>query len=106
MIEISRGVRRIRPSIGVSSEEDLSQSVIVLLAHHQRAVARQHDIDGSIELGALWGTILLSGRAIAGDRGDFARRADDADAMIVAVGDVDGSVRGNDKPGRIVKAGV
>src|SRR5262245_32712212 len=94
-----------RGRIRVSFENDLSQSVIVLLAHHERAVARQYDVDGPIELGGRCGTILLPGCPIAGDRGDVAGWADRANTMVVAVGDVDGSPRGNDEPSGVVEAG-
>ena len=48
--------------------------MLVFLAHHERAVGRDHDIDRSIELGDRPRTILLTGRPVTGDR-DWAEAA-------------------------------
>src|SRR5436190_23701507 len=80
--------------------------MVVLLAHYERAVRNEHDVNRSIELGRRTSAILKAFRPIASDCGDFTCRVDGPNAMIVAVGNVDDSVRTHDQSGRIVESGV
>src|SRR5438094_6970006 len=89
-----------------SHQKNLSQAVIVFLARDERAIRREHEIDRPIELGRRPKPVQEAFASLAGNGADFTGLADDANAMVVAVGNVDRSIRRDDKSGRIVEAGL
>src|SRR5947208_15278989 len=80
--------------------------MVAFLAHDERAVCCKHDVDGSVELGSMRGTVLLASSAIPGDGRDFAGGTDGPDAVVISIGDVDDPVRSDAEPRRIVKPGL
>ena len=80
--------------------------MIVILAHHERSVRCDDHVNRVIEPRRFPGTILIARNSVASDRADGTLWGDQADAVVIAVDNVDHPVRGYDEARGVVEASL